>query len=218
MGLFPSLHGSWLARAHQHLKQRFSGIQMRRSYKWRRVKLAGSDILWSPCKCLGDAAIPTLGQYQPGFLRGTSSKVSPSQTALTFLTHHQVMMGGQAGALLRQNTEAHMASPLAAEQIDSRPDPAFWRRFPLPLLSSPPSLPDSLGTVKSSELSGGMSDDCVELSAEHTHNTNPHTMPPPHTHTRLTFLIPSYFQEADRCMNCGLRHSARFIIKSHLLK
>lgn len=51
----------------------------------------------------------------------------------------------------------------------------LWRGSPLPLPTFPTTpvlsfpLPDSPGTVKSSELSRGMSDDYVKQSAKHTH-------------------------------------------------
>lgn len=71
---------------------------------------------------------------------------------------------------------------------------------PLPLLASPSllppplPLPDSPSTVKSSELSGGMSDDCVEQSTKHTRRRGA-----THTSTRVVLkLFFFFFVEVDR--------------------
>lgn len=46
------------------------------------------------CKFLGGTSVHVRGQYRPSWLR-----VSTPQTGMTFITHHQVMMGEQAGTL-----------------------------------------------------------------------------------------------------------------------
>lgn len=61
---------------------------------------------------------------------------------------------------------------------------------PLTLLSFCSSLSDSPGTMKSSGLSEGMSDDCVEQSAKHTHT---HRHGATHTFMRLTPSTPFFF-------------------------
>lgn len=116
------------------------------------------------------------------------------QTGLTFITHHQVLMGERAETLLRQNIQARMPSPLTDKLLTPSPpsDVVFPSPFSPHSLSLSFSLSDSPGTVKSSELSGGMSDDCVEQSAKHTHaHTHTDTVPHVHeTHSSNSFFFP----------------------------
>lgn len=72
---------------------------------------------------------------------------------------------------------------------------------PLTPLSFCSSLSDSPGTMKSSELSEGMSDDCVEQSAKHTHTpTRCHT----HIHetySQHSFLFPEQTETFDTALD-----------------
>lgn len=125
-----------------------------------------------------------------------------------------------------KHTSAHVPSSTRrwTERVLAPTGPSDARLSPPPHrvpLFLPFSVSDSPGTVKSSELSGGMSDDCVGQSAEHT---NPHTVP--HTCSRDLFSHPVlfYFHEADirqvtRCTShCLLNCYHLFCLLNHLLR
>lgn len=131
-------------------------------------------------------------------------------------------MGEQAETSPRQNIQAHTASSL--RQTD-RPTPCTPDSSLHPNLltwfSPPPShltslflsfsLSDSPGTVKSSELSVGMSDDCVEQSTKHTHIL--HTR----CHTHISWHSFSYY--SDTCdtqpwtgSHCSVNHHKPYFV------
>lgn len=133
-------------------------------------------------------------------------------------------MGEQAETSPRQNIQAHTASWLRQTERPTPCTPDYSLHPNLLTWFSPPpshltslfpsfSLSDSPGTVKSSELSGGMSDDCVEQSTKHTHAT--YTVPHTYTHTfhdtrsRTILTLVTH--------NPGLGHTAPLIIINRIL-
>lgn len=158
---------------------------------------------------LGDASIHVPGQNQCGWLCGASGRVSAHRQAWPSSHITRWWWGERAETLQCQNIQAHTPSPLSNCSLHPH---LLTRFFPSPF---PPHLPLSLsvsdnpGTVKSSELSGGMSDNCVEQSAEHTHWYGA-------THTFMRLILALLFSEKLReTFDTTLDWVTLFIIKNN---